>query len=205
VAIAAWTWPAYFTPDARLKGIRMTRALYQRPSPATAPTKSKAAGLYMICTLSKHEAEAKGYDDALMLDYRGFLAEGTGANLFLAIDDKLHTPLPDCFLDGITRQTVIGLARAHGFEVIERQIRLDELGRTQEVFLTGTAAEVTPVGEIDDHRFTVGAVTRALIEDYDALVRGKTAAASASGVAERSPSRSAISSSGKSSARSSVA
>ena len=108
VAIAAWTWPAYFTPEARLKGIRMTRAIYDRPAPNTAPTQSKAAGLYMICTLSKHEAEAKGYDDALMLDYRGYLAEGTGANLFLVIDGKLHTPLPDCFLDGITRQTVIG-------------------------------------------------------------------------------------------------
>jgi branched-chain amino acid aminotransferase len=171
VAIAAWTWPAYFTPDARLKGIRMTRALYQRPSPATAPTRSKAAGLYMICTLSKHEAEAKGYDDALMLDYRGFLAEGTGANLFLAIDDKLHTPLPDCFLDGITRQTVIGLARARGIEIVERHIKPDELASAKEVFLTGTAVEVTPVREVDEHRFEVGAISRQLIADFDALTR----------------------------------
>ncbi|MCC2664745.1 MAG: ilvE [Geminicoccaceae bacterium] len=171
VAIAAWTWPAYFTPEARLRGIRMTRGRYARPAPNTAPTASKAAGLYMICTLSKHEAEAKGYDDALMLDYRGFLAEGTGANLFLVIDGKLHTPLPDCFLDGITRQTVIGLAKDRGIEVVERHIAPDELASAQEVFLTGTAVEVTPVREIDEHQFQVGAITRQLIGDFDALTR----------------------------------
>ena len=171
VAIAAWTWPAYFTPEARLKGIRMTRAIYDRPAPNTAPTQSKAAGLYMICTLSKHEAEAKGYDDALMLDYRGYLAEGTGANLFLVIGGKLHTPLPDCFLDGITRQTVIGLAQSRGIEVIERHIKPEELNDADEVFLTGTAVEVTPVREIDAHRFEVGAITRQLIMDFDALTR----------------------------------
>jgi branched-chain amino acid aminotransferase len=171
VAIAAWTWPAYFTPEARLKGIRMTRAIYDRPAPNTAPTQSKAAGLYMICTLSKHEAEAKGYDDALMLDYRGYLAEGTGANLFLVIDGKLHTPTPDCFLDGITRQTVIGLARSRGIEVIERHIRPEELDTAAEVFLTGTAVEVTPVREIDEHRFEVGQITRQLVADFDALTR----------------------------------
>jgi branched-chain amino acid aminotransferase len=171
VAIAAWTWPAYFTPEARLKGIRMTRAIYDRPAPNTAPTQSKAAGLYMICTLSKHEAEAKGYDDALMLDYRGYLAEGTGANLFLVIDGKLHTPLPDCFLDGITRQTVIGLARGRGVEVIERHIKPEELSDAAEVFLTGTAVEVTPVREIDAYRFEVGPITRQLIVDFDALTR----------------------------------
>ena len=171
VAIAAWTWPAYFTPEARLKGIRMTRAIYDRPAPNTAPTQSKAAGLYMICTLSKHEAEAKGYDDALMLDYRGYLAEGTGANLFLVIDGKLHTPLPDCFLDGITRQTVIGLAQSRGIEVIERHIKPEELNDAAEVFLTGTAVEVTPVREIDAHRFEVGSITRQLIMDFDALTR----------------------------------
>jgi branched-chain amino acid aminotransferase len=171
VAIAAWTWPAYFTPEARLKGIRMTRARYDRPAPNTAPTQSKAAGLYMICTLSKHEAEAKGYDDALMLDYRGLLAEGTGANLFLVMDGKLHTPLPDCFLDGITRQTVIGLAKDRGIEVVERHIAPDELASAQEVFLTGTAVEVTPVREIDEHQFQVGAITRQLIGDFDALTR----------------------------------
>jgi branched-chain amino acid aminotransferase len=171
VAIAAWTWPAYFTPEARLKGIRMTRAIYDRPAPNTAPTQSKAAGLYMICTLSKHEAEAKGYDDALMLDYRGYLAEGTGANLFLVIDGRLHTPLPDCFLDGITRQTVIALARGRGIEVIERHIKPEELSDAGEVFLTGTAVEVTPVREIDAYRFEVGPITRQLIVDFDALTR----------------------------------
>jgi branched-chain amino acid aminotransferase len=171
VAIAAWTWPAYFTPEARLKGIRMTRAIYDRPAPTTAPTQSKAAGLYMICTLSKHEAEAKGYDDALMLDYRGYLAEGTGANLFLVIDGKLHTPLPDCFLDGITRQAVIGLARGRGIEIIERHIKPEELRDADEVFLTGTAVEVTPVREIDAYRFEVGPITRQLIVDFDALTR----------------------------------
>jgi branched-chain amino acid aminotransferase len=171
LAIAAWTWPAYFTPEARLRGIRMTRGRYARPAPNTAPTASKAAGLYMICTLSKHEAEAKGYDDALMLDYRGFLAEGTGANLFLVMDGKLHTPTPDCFLDGITRQTVIGLARDRRIEVVERHIAPDELVSAQEIFLTGTAVEVTPVREIDEHRFQVGAITRQLIADFDALTR----------------------------------
>jgi branched-chain amino acid aminotransferase len=171
VAIAAWTWPAYFTPEARLRGIRMTRGLYARPAPNTAPTASKAAGLYMICTLSKHDAEAKGYDDALMLDYRGFLAEGTGANLFLVMDGKLHTPLPDCFLDGITRQTVIGLARGRGIEVIERYIEPKELADAQEVFLTGTAVEVTPVREIDEHQFQIGSITRQLVSDFDALTR----------------------------------
>jgi branched-chain amino acid aminotransferase len=171
VAIAAWTWPAYFTPEARLRGIRMTRGRYARPAPNTAPTASKAAGLYMICTLSKHDAEAKGYDDALMLDYRGFLAEGTGANLFLVMDGKLHTPLPDCFLDGITRQTVIGLARGRGIEVIERHIEPKELADAQEVFLTGTAVEVTPVREIDEHQFQIGSITRQLVSDFDALTR----------------------------------
>ncbi len=171
LAIAAWTWPAYFTPEARLKGIRMTRAIYDRPAPNTAPVKSKAAGLYMICTLSKHEAEAKGYDDALMLDYRGYLAEGTGANLFLVIDGKLHTPIPDCFLDGLTRRTVIGLARARGYEVIERHIKPEELAKASGAFLTGTAVEVTPVREIDEHRFEVEPITRQLIEDFDALTR----------------------------------
>jgi branched-chain amino acid aminotransferase len=171
VAIAAWTWPAYFTPEARLKGIRMTRALYRRPAPDTAPTQSKAAGLYMICTLSKHKAEAAGYDDALMLDYRGYLAEGTGANLFLVFDGKLHTPTPDCFLDGLTRQTVIGLARARGLEVVERHTHPHDLAPASEVFLTGTAVEVTPVREIDEHRFEVGRITRQLVADFDALTR----------------------------------
>lgn len=172
LAIAAWEWPAYFTPEARMEGIRMTWAKYRRPAPDTAPTESKAAGLYMICTLSKHEAEAAGYNDALMLDYRGYLAEGSGANLFLAIDGKLHTPTPDCFLNGITRQTVIELARARGIEVIERHIKPEELAAANEVFLTGTAVEVTPVKEIAEFNFQVGQLTRQLMGDFDALTRG---------------------------------
>ena len=178
VAVAAWPWPAYFSPEARLKGIRMTFGEWKRPSPETAPCRSKAAGLYMICTLSKHAAEAKGYADALMLDYRGLIAEATGANVFLVQDGKIHTPTPDCFLDGITRRTVIDLAKRRGYEVIERAIKPEELAHTQEVFLTGTAVEVTPVAEIDDYRFQAGEITRNLMNDYDALVR-KHAAASA--------------------------
>lgn len=171
VAIATWVWPPYFTADARLKGIRLDWAKYRRPDPATAPTASKAAGLYMICTLSKHAAEAKGYNDALMLDWRGNIAEATGANVFLAIDGKLHTPTPDCFLDGITRRTVIGLAKARGIEVIERHIRPEELADADEVFLTGTAAEVTPVNTIGEYSFEVGALGRQMVADFDAMVR----------------------------------
>ncbi|AWJ91665.1 branched-chain amino acid aminotransferase (plasmid) [Azospirillum baldaniorum] len=172
VAIAVWQWPSYFSPEAKMAGIKLTWSRWRRPAPDMAPTASKAAGLYMICTLSKHEAEAEGYQDALMLDYRGYLAEATGANLFLVMDGKIHTPKPDCFLDGITRRTVIDLAKARGIEVIERHIQPDELANTQEVFLTGTAAEVTPVGQIGDHRFTPGRVCETLVKDYDALVRG---------------------------------
>jgi branched-chain amino acid aminotransferase len=170
MAIATWEWPAYFTPEARLKGIRLTFAKWARPAPNTAPTASKAAGLYMICTMSKHTAEAAGYDDALMLDWRGQIAESTGANIFLVIDGELHTPTPDCFLDGITRQTVIGLARARQLKVVERAIMPEELAKAQEVFLTGTAAEVTPVREIDQYRFTPGPVCKMLIEDFDRTV-----------------------------------
>jgi len=177
VAVAAWDWPAYFTPEARMKGIRMTVSQWRRPAPDTAPTQSKAAGLYMICTLSKHAAEGAGYNDALMLDYRGQIAEATGANIFLVIDGRIHTPTPDCFLDGITRRTVIALARGRGFEVIERAILPEELTRASEVFITGTAVEVTPVAEIDDHRFATGEFTRSLIADYDALVRSPVEAA----------------------------
>ena len=179
VAVAAWEWPAYFTPEARLKGIRMTISDWRRPAPDCAPTDSKAAGLYMICTLSKHKAEAEGYNDALMLDYRGQIAEATGANIFLVQDGKIHTPKPDCFLDGITRRTVIGLARQHGYDLIERAIMPEELAKTQEVFITGTAVEVTPVAEIGDYHFTPGEITRTLLEDYDRLVREPSAAASA--------------------------
>ena len=179
LAIAAWEWPAYFSPEARLKGIRMTRAKWRRPAPDTAPTKSKAAGLYMICTLSKHQAEAEGYNDALMLDYRGRIAEATGANIFLVQDGVIHTPDPDCFLDGLTRQTVIALARARGYEVVERAIMPEELARTQEVFITGTAVEVTPVSEIDEYSFTPGEITKTLMTDYADLVNGRASEASA--------------------------
>ncbi|MEC7488111.1 MAG: branched-chain amino acid aminotransferase [Pseudomonadota bacterium] len=179
VAIAVWEWPSYFSPEARLRGIKLKTAKWRRPDPATAPVHAKAAGLYMICTLSKHEAEAEGYDDALMLDWRGKIAESTGANIFLIQDGTIHTPTPDCFLDGITRRTVIDLAKKRSLEVIERSIMPDELARTDEVFVTGTAAEVTPVGEIDDYNFQVGNITRALLEDYDNLVRGGGAGAAA--------------------------
>jgi len=171
LAIAAWDWPSYFSPEARLKGIRLTTSPWRRPAPDTAPVHAKAAGLYMICTMSKHAAEAKGYADALMLDYRGQIAEATGANIFLLQDGKLHTPTPDCFLDGITRQSVIRLARVRGIEVIERAILPEELARTQEIFITGTAAEVTPVGEIDGQSFTVGEITQELMAAYGDLVR----------------------------------
>ena len=179
LAIATWVWPSYFPPELRQKGIRLTFAKWKRPHPDTAPTKSKAAGLYMICTLSKHAAEADGYQDALMLDWRGQLAEATGANLFLVIDGALHTPTPDCFLDGITRRTVIDLAKRRGIAVVERAIMPDELAKAQEVFLTGTAAEITPVGEIDKYRFTPGEVTRKLLADFDAMVGRAPASAAA--------------------------
>ena len=171
VAIAAWQWPSYFSPELRAKGIRLMTAPWRRPAPDTAPVHAKAAGLYMICTMSKHAAEDQGYHDCLMLDYRGQVAEATGANIFLLQDGKLHTPVPDCFLDGITRRTVIDLARRHGIEVIERVIMPDDFAKTAEVFLTGTAAEVTPVGEIDRYKFTPGQVTSTLAEAYGALVR----------------------------------
>ncbi len=177
VAIAAWEWPSYFSPEAAERGIRLGWSDWRRPPPSSAPVHAKAAGLYMICTLSKHAAEAKGYDDALMLDWRGQLAETTGANLFLVQGGKLHTPTPDCFLDGITRRSVIGLARARGIEVIERVLMPDELAKADEIFVTGTAAEVTPVGEIEGRSFKVGPVTRALREDYSRLVRQKVGAA----------------------------
>ncbi len=170
LAIAAWPWPSYFSPEARLKGIRLKTARWRRPAPDTAPVKTKAAGLYMICTLSKHEVEAEGYDDALMLDWRGRIAECTGANIFLVQDGVLHTPTPDCFLDGITRRTVIELAQKRGYKVVDRPIMPQELASSEEVFVTGTAAEVTPVSRIDDLTFKVGIVGRQMMEDYDALV-----------------------------------
>ncbi|HJS31656.1 MAG TPA: branched-chain amino acid aminotransferase [Alphaproteobacteria bacterium] len=179
LAIATWEWPAYFSPEARAKGIRMTTSKWRRPAPETAPTSSKAAGLYMICTMSKHDAEARGYADALMLDWRGQIAEATGANIFLVMKGELHTPTPDCFLDGITRRTVIDLARARQLKVNQRAIFPEELGKADEVFLTGTAAEITPVGEIDQYKFRVGPITNTLWDDFQKLVRTppKTAAA----------------------------
>ena len=171
LSVATWKWPSYFTPEARMKGIRLKTGPWKRPSAETEPVHAKAAGLYMICTLSKHAVEAEGYDDALMLDWRGQIAETTGANIFLLMSDgKLHTPTPDCFLNGITRQTVIDLAMARGIEVIERAIMPEELADAKEVFLTGTAAEVTPVGEIDKHKYTPGEVCKTMMEDYDQAV-----------------------------------
>ena len=166
VAIAMWEWPAYFSPELLEKGIRLNWARYRRPAPDTAPTASKAAGLYMICTISKHAAEAEGYNDAMMLDYRGQLAEATGANVFLVQNGELHTPTPDCFLNGLTRQTIIELARHRQIKVVERAIMPEELAKTDEVFIVGTAAEVTPVGEVGEYKFKVGPVTRQLREDY---------------------------------------
>ncbi len=179
VAIAAWDWGTYFTAEARFKGLRMSWAKWARPAPNTAPTAAKTAGGYMICTLSKHAAEAEGYDDALMLDWRGRVAEATGANVFLVIDGELHTPTPDCFLNGITRQTVMGLARARRIKVVERTIMPEELAKAQEVFLTGTASEITPVREIGEYKFTPGTVCRMLIEDFNRLTQAETAAQAA--------------------------
>ena len=171
VAIAAWPWPSYFSPEARMKGIALKISDWRRPAPETAPVTAKAAGLYMICTMSKHTAEAEGFEDALMLDWRGQVAEATGANIFFVMEDGcLHTPKPDCFLDGITRRTVIDLARKRGYEVIERAIMPGEMADAREVFLTGTAAEVTPVGRIADYTYTPGDITRTLMEDYEKAV-----------------------------------
>jgi len=171
LAIAVWDWPSYFDPDQKMKGIRLDIADWKRPDPATIPCKSKAAGLYMICTLSKHAAEAKGYADALMFDYRGRVAECTGANIFFTKDGEIHTPDPDCFLDGITRQTVIGLAKKRQLKVTERIIMPKEMADFEECFITGSAAEVTPVSEIGPYDFAPSAISKAMIEDYDKAVR----------------------------------
>ncbi len=176
VAIAAWQWPSYFAPEERLKGIRLDIAEYRRPDPRTAPCFSKAAGLYMICTISKHAAEAKGYADALMLDWRGQIAEATGANIFFVKDGIIHTPTPDCFLDGITRRSVIKLAQARGYELVERAIMPEEMGEFSECFITGTAAEVTPVSEIGPYKFTPGEISKNLVEDYERLVHAHSIA-----------------------------
>ncbi len=166
VAIAVWPWGSYFDPKEKLKGIRLDIAQWRRPAPDTAPCHAKASGLYMICTMSKHAAEARGYADAMMLDYRGLVAEATGANMFFVKDGTLHTPTPDCFLNGITRQSVIALARARQIPVIERHIDPKELDDFSECFLTGSAAEVTPVSEIGPHRFTPGQISETLMNDY---------------------------------------
>ena len=171
VAVAAWQWPSYFDPETKMKGIALDIADWKRPAAESAPVHAKAAGLYMICTLSKHAAEKKGFQDALMLDYRGYVAEATGANVFFLMEDgKLHTPVADCFLNGITRQTVITLAQDAGIEVVERHIKPEEMKQATECFLTGTAAEVTPVSRVQDYTFAPGNATRMLVERYFELV-----------------------------------
>ena len=170
MAIAAWEWGAYYG-DAKMKGAKLDISKWKRPSPETIPSHAKAAGLYMICTMSKHAAEAKGCSDAMFLDYRGYVAEATGANIFFVKDGEVHTPTPDCFLNGITRQTVIGMLRDRGVTVHERHIMPEELPGFEQCWLTGTAAEVTPVGQIGEHTFEVGALTREIAEAYEKLVR----------------------------------
>jgi branched-chain amino acid aminotransferase len=179
LAVATWEWPSYFDPAQRLKGIRLDLAEYRRPDPKTAPCLAKAAGLYMICTISKHRAEKRGYADAMMLDWQGRVAECTGANIFFIKDGKIHTPIADCFLAGITRATAIAIAHRHGIEVIERRIMPEELSGFSECFITGTAAEVTAVSEIADWKFTPGRITQTLMGDYTAEVQPKGKAAAA--------------------------
>ena len=173
LAIAAWEWGKYYDPRHSENGIRLDIAPWRRPAPYTAPTESKAAGLYMICTLSKQHAEQRGYNDALMLDWRGRVAEATGANVFFVRDGALHTPVPDCFLDGITRRTIKDLAQRRGIEVQERAIWPEELESFEQMFLTGTAVEVTPVQSVGPWKFEVGELTRQLSKDYDDLVNGR--------------------------------
>jgi branched-chain amino acid aminotransferase len=175
LAVACWPWGAYFGEDVLERGVRLGIASFRRPAPYTAPIKAKAAGLYMICTISKHQAEAAGFADAMMLDWRGQVAEATGANIFFVRDNVIHTPTPDCFLDGITRRTLIDLAHDRGIEVIERAIWPEELEGFEQCFLTGTAAEVTPVQSIGPWRFEVGSLVTQLRLDYAALVRGEWA------------------------------
>jgi branched-chain amino acid aminotransferase len=179
LAIATWEWPSYFDPEQRLKGIRLDLAEYRRPDPKTAPCLAKAAGLYMICTISKHRAEQRGYADAMMLDWEGRVAECTGANIFFIKDGKIHTPIADCFLAGITRATAMQLAHRRNIEVIERRIMPEELSSFSECFITGTAAEVTAVAEIANWKFTPSRITQALMSDYTAEVQPKGKAAAA--------------------------
>jgi len=170
VAIAVWEWGAYYG-DAKMRGAKLDISKWKRPSPETIPCHAKAAGLYMICTMSKHAAEAKGCSDAMMYDHRGYVAEATGANIFFVKNGEVHTPTPDCFLNGITRQTVIAMLRERGIVVHERHIMAEELAGFEQCWLTGTAAEVTPVGQIGEHTFEVGALTREIAESYEKLVR----------------------------------
>ncbi len=170
MAIATWGWGDYYG-DAKMKGAKLDIAKWKRPSPETAPVHAKAAGLYMICTASKHIAEAKGCSDALFMDYRGYVAEATGANIFFVKDGEVHTPKPDCFLNGLTRQTVIGLLEDRQIKVIERHIEPGEMEGFEQCWLTGTAAEVTPVGQIGDYNFEVGALAKDMVKTYEALVR----------------------------------
>ncbi len=174
LAIATWPWPPYYSDEARKAGLKLKFAKYKRPSPDTAPVAAKAAGLYMICTISKHEAEREGYNDALMLDYRGYLAEATGANLFLVMKNgELHTPLADCFLNGLTRQTVIELAKELGIKLVERHIKPEELGDAVDAFLTGSAAEITRIGAVEDkYKYPqISKITADLMDAYSKLVR----------------------------------
>ncbi len=175
LAISCWDWGNYFDEQAVRKGLRLDIASWRRPAPYTAPTESKAAGLYMICTLARHAAQAKGLEDALMLDWRGQVAEATGANVFFVRDGALHTPIPDCFLDGITRRTVIDLAGRRGIAVHERTIWPEEIGSFSEMFLTGTAAEVTPVSCAGPWNFEVGDLTLQMRSDYLDLVNRRIA------------------------------
>ena len=177
VAIAAWEWGSYFDPNLKLKGIKLDISKWRRPAPDTIPCDTKASGLYMICTLSKHEAEKKGFTDSLMLDYQGDIAEATGANVFFKNKaGELHTPIPDCFLDGITRRSIIDIAKSKGIKIFERKIKPEEMESFVGCFLTGTAAEVTPVSQIDKYKFAVCDTIKDLSESYQALVRKKTAA-----------------------------
>jgi branched-chain amino acid aminotransferase len=177
VAIATWAWPSMFDPETKMKGIKLDIAEYRRPDPMCAPVHAKAAGLYMICTISKHKAEKKGYADAMMLDWQGRVAECTGANIFFTRDGSIHTPIADCFLNGITRQTVIELAKKQGLEVIERRIMPDELKSFNECFIVGSAAEVTPVAEIGPYNFKPGNISRTMMDAYTNAVRPKSKAA----------------------------
>ena len=167
IAIACWEWPSYFSPDKLLQGINLSVAEWTRPSPQSAPTDSKAAGLYMICSLSKHKAEKAGFDDALMLDYRGYIAEATGANIFFVKNGELFTPKPDCFLNGITRQTVIKIARRIKIKVTEDHFKIDFLSNCSEAFLTGTAVEITPINSINNYKFKERTITKKLIDEFN--------------------------------------